>query len=262
MSIVFSALVPHSPLLIPAIGKENQALLKKTSDSYAELEADLYAAQPDIIVIITPHGNIQPDLFTISLNPEYKADYEEFGDFATRFKANGEIGLAYKIRERLETSAPVRMDSESKLDHGSSIPLYLLTSHLQQFKILPIYHSGLNLEAHFKFGKLLKRDFLVDQQRIAIIASGDLSHKLAKNSPAGYSPKAKKFDQRILDIILKRSANELLKITPKAAIEAEECGLKSIAMLMGILDGIKYETKLLSYEAPFGVGYAVIKFNL
>ena len=44
--------------------------------------------------------------------------------------------------------------------------------------------------------------------------------------------------------------------------EAGECGLKSIVILLGILDGINYKPRLLSYEGPFGVGYLVMQFEL
>lgn len=262
MSIVFSALTPHPPLLIPAIGKENLALLKSTINAFKELEESLYATQPDTILIISPHGQIESDFFCMNLNPLFTADFEQFGDFSTRFSFTGNIGLAHKIRERLETSAPIKLISVGELDHGSSVPLYLLASHLPKVKILPLYYSGLNLDAHFRLGQLIKKDLLIDNERIAIIASGDLSHRLTKNAPAGYSPKGKKFDQKLIELILKNQTQDILKLNQKTIDDAGECGLKSIVMLEGILDGIKHDPKLLSYEGPFGVGYAVINFIL
>jgi len=46
----------------------------------------------------------------------------------------------------------------------------------------------------------------------------------------------------------------------KLISDAGECGLKSIAILLGILEGIKYEPQILSYEGPFGVGYLTAEF--
>ena len=43
---------------------------------------------------------------------------------------------------------------------------------------------------------------------------------------------------------------------------AAECGLRSILILLGILNHIKFQTKILSYEAPFGVGYLVANLEL
>ena len=48
----------------------------------------------------------------------------------------------------------------------------------------------------------------------------------------------------------------------KLIFEAEECGLRSILILLGILNRMSYEPQLLSYEAPFGVGYLTLNFDL
>ncbi|MBI4779274.1 hypothetical protein HY797_02370, partial [Candidatus Falkowbacteria bacterium] len=135
MPIVFSAIAPHPPILIPTIGKKNIGQLKATSLSYLKLEQDLYASQAETIIIISPHGHLQEEAFTINLSPEFIGDFEKFGDLTTKFTLSGDIGLAHKIKEKLETKAPLQLTSEAKLDHGASIPLYLLTRHLPKIKI-------------------------------------------------------------------------------------------------------------------------------
>ena len=262
MSLVLSAIVPHPPLLIPAIGKENLSRLKTTKENYEKIEHDLYVCQPDTIIIISPHGVIQPNIFTMNSNPEFTGNFEDFGDFSVKVKLPGDIGLAYKIRERLETRAPLQLISEPSLDHGASVPLYLLTQNLPQIKIIPLYYSGLNLHAHWQFGQLLKRELLVNKERIAVIASGDLSHKLSKEAPAGFSPKGKKFDQKLIDYLTKKNTPGIIEMNQEFIAEAGECGLKSIVILLGILDGMNYQPQMLSYEAPFGVGYLVMQFKL
>lgn len=262
MPIVFSAITPHPPILIPAIGKENLTRLKATQKAIKKLEQDLYSCQPDTILIISPHGQIQPDAFTMNLSPNFEANFELFGDFSSKMYFSGDIGLAYKIRERMETRAPLQLVSDIHLDHGSSVPLYLLTQNLKNIKIIPLYYSGLDLAAHFKFGQLLKRELLVNKERVAIIASGDLSHRLTKNAPAGYSPKGKKFDRKLTEYLTRHKTKDILKMNHHFIEDAGECGLKSIVILLGILDGINYQAQMLSYEAPFGVGYLVMKFKL
>lgn len=262
MSIIFSAIVPHPPILIPTIGKENLKQLKATSDAYAKLEQDLYAAQPETIIIISPHGPAQENAFSMNLSPEFSGDFKDFGDLTTKFNLSGDIGLTHKIRETMETKAPMKLMSEASLDHGVSIPLYLLTRHLPKIKIIPLYYSGLDLNAHYNIGQMIKNELLASKSRIACLASGDLSHRLTKNAPAGYSPKGKKFDKKLIDNLLKKQTEEIVKFDHAFVADAGECGLKSIVILLGILDGIKYEPRLLSYEAPFGVGYLVMNFEL
>lgn len=262
MSIIFSAIAPHPPILIPTIGKENLQRLKSTADSYTRLEENLYVSQPETIIIITPHGRLLDNSFVINLCPMFNGNFEEFGDLATKFSLNGDIGLAHKIKEKMEISGPLRLLSEAKLDHGAAIPLYLLTRHLPKIKIIPLYYSGLSLNAHYNFGQLLKNELLNSDRRIAVVASGDLSHRLSKDAPAGYSSKGKKFDKKLIDCLLKEQTAEIFKIDRELIAQAGECGLKSIAILLGVLDGIKYQPELLSYEAPFGVGYLAMNFKL
>jgi MEMO1 family protein len=262
MSIIFSAIVPHPPILIPNIGKENLKQLKATADSYLKLEQDLYVSQPETIIIISPHGPLQDNVFSLNLSPEFYGDFKDFGDLTTKFSLTGDVGLAHKIKEKMEDQAPLHLTSDSRLDHGASIPLYLLTRHLPNIKIIPLYYSGLDLNAHYHIGQMIKNELLSIKSRVAVIASGDLSHRLTKTAPAGYSPKGKKFDKKLIDNLLKKQINEIVKFEHNLVADAGECGLKSIIILLGILDGIKYEPQLLSYEAPFGVGYLTMNFKL
>ncbi len=262
MSIVFSAIVPHSPFLIPSIGRENLELLKSTELAFKKLEENLRLSDVETIVIISPHGVVQSNSFSMNLSPEFTVNFEEFGNLTTKMLLSGDIGLAHKIRERMETRAPLQMISDSNLDYGSGVPLYLLLKDTPNIKIIPLYYSGLDLDAHFKFGQLLQREFMVNKERIGVIASGDLSHKLTKNAPAGYSAKAKKFDKMLIENLIKQKTENILKMKSDFIAEISECGLKSILILLGVLDGMKYRSEMLSYEAPFGVGYLTMNFKL
>lgn len=262
MSLVYSAIVPHPPILIPNIGKENINKLESTVRSFEKIKSDLKKKEIDTIFIISPHGSVQPEAFTINLSPEFYCDFKNFGDLETKRTWAGDIGLAHRIREQLETKAPLQMTTTHELDHGSAVPLFLLTSELKNVKIIPLYYSGLNYDAHFKFGQLLQRELLFHKEKIAVIASGDLSHRITKDSPAGYNAKGKKFDKKFIDLLRQNKTEEILKMDHELIHEAGECGLRSILILLGILDGIKHVPKLHSYEYPFGVGYLTMSFDL
>jgi len=262
MSLVFSALTPHPPILIPQIGKENLKRLDLTSKAYAKLAAELKKSEADTILIISPHGTIQKDSFTMNLSPRFNCNFEDFGDFSTKKEWTGDVALTYRIREKLETTAPLQLMSSASIDHGTSIPLFVLTQSLPNIKIIPLYFSGLDLEAHFKFGQILQHELLTNKERIAVVASGDLSHRITKDAPAGYSPKGKKFDKKIVKYLTENKPSEIMNLDKNLIIEAGECGLRSILIQQGIMDGIKHEPQALSYEAPFGVGYLTMNFKL
>lgn len=262
MSLVFAAITPHSPILIPEIGKNNIDSLKNTTDSLEILEDDLIKSGTETIIIISPHGEIESNSFSLNLSPEFILNFEDFGNFSISLKVRGDIGLAHKIRESLETKAPLQMITKEKLDHGSSVPFYLLTKKLPNIKIIPIYYSGLDNNAHFKFGQLLKQEIISRNDKIAVIASGNLSHRLNEDSPAGFSPQGKKFDEKLTEFLVKNNPEGIINLDSELTKDAGECGLKSILILEGIISNIKHDPKILSYESPFGVGFLTMNFKL
>jgi AmmeMemoRadiSam system protein B len=262
MSLVFSAITPHPPILIPQIGKDNVKLLYSTQSAFRNLASKLKDSEPDTLIIISPHGLIHADAFTINQNPQFTATFEEFGDLATKLSYKGNIGLTHKIKENLETNIPLQLMSEEKIDHGVSVPLFNLSSELPNIKIIPLYYSGLNNQEHFDFGKVFGQEIIYDKNKIAVIASADLSHCLTRNAPGKYSTKGKKFDQKVISSLQEGKIKDLIEMDPKLTSSAQQCGLKSIIILAGILDGMKYRTKMLSYEYPFGIGYLVMNFEL
>ncbi|HCC23243.1 TPA: AmmeMemoRadiSam system protein B [Candidatus Falkowbacteria bacterium] len=255
--IVFAAVVPHPPLIIPSLGKDNTKKLTKTQEAFEILKKEFEAAKPDTVVIFSPHGDIYPDAFTINTLPEYELNFEDFGDFETRMNFVGDLGLINRFREQVETTLPVVLKSESVLDYGVGIPLYSLAQAYKNFKIMPINSSLLDLEQHLNFGEELKEAIFSSEKKVAIIASADLSHRLSKNAPAGFSPKAKDFDKKIIQYLKQKKVDQMIQFDSQLLKEAEECGLRPIMMLMGVIRNMNYDFQVLSYESPFGVGYLV-----
>ena len=89
------------------------------------------------------------------------------------------------------------------------------------------------------------------------MASGDLSHRLTPDAPAGFNPRGHHFDEQVVAAFHAGSAGDLLSIPESLLIAAGECGYRSLVVLFGVLSGRHYTTRVLSYEGPFGVGYLV-----
>jgi len=257
MSLVFAAITPHPPILIPTVGKEHAAKSKATLTAMERLEQDLYSAKPDIVLIISPHGELNPSAFTVNLCQEFSVKFESFGDFATKLKFPGDMVMFTAGKEMISSRAPINIISNPELDHGCGVPLYFLARHLADARIIPIYFSMLDNQAHFDFGKALKDLILNSDKRVAVIASGDLSHCLSDESPAKCNPDGKIFDEKIIDLIVGCDLLSLVNIDHKLVENAAECGLRSILILAGILSDMKCKPIVLSYEAPYGVGYLV-----
>jgi len=261
MSLVFASIVPHPPLLIPNIGKDELKKIKKTELAMTKLEEDLYIARPEVIFIVSPHGSLFADAFSINAHTDYVSDFEQFGDFSTKVEFRGSEDMAAHV-SRLSKDAhlPVQLVSEHKLDHGSSVPLFYLTKHLPNVKILPLGYSALDVKSHLKFGELLKEVIMQSDKRIAVVASGDLSHGLTTDAPAGLSKVGAEFDTKLIELLETRNTKGITNMDGKFVEDATECGYRSILVLLGILKNMDYTFKNLSYEGPFGVGYLVGNF--
>lgn len=263
MPLLNAAIVTHSPILIPEIGKLNQQILQKTTESYNELARELQGNDIETIVIISPHGLIQSDKFTINVGPELQIDLSGFGFLGANKKFLSDLNFIEELKNT--DGVEIQLISNLKLDYGASVPLHLLTGAMPDVKIVAINYAGaLNLEDHLALGKRLKQVINNSARRIAVIASGDLSHKLKKNSPTGYSPKGAKFDNKLIEFLNEpqTALANILNMDDKLIKDAAECGLKSIVTLLGTLEDKKYEPEVMSYQTDLGVGYLMMNFKL
>lgn len=263
--LVFSAIVPHTPVLIPSIGKDNLKKIEKTRLAMKNLNKQLVASAPDVIVIISSHGKNLAEAFAINLVPNYTADFEEFGDFETKKSYKSDLMLIQEVQESLRyvQKLPVALTSEAKLDHGSTIPLQILTNGLENFRVIPVSPcNAFDKKTHFGLGSSLKDVIVNHGKRIAVIASGELSHRLTENAPAGFSKKGKEFDDKIIELISNKNAAGILNLNEELIDEAKECGLNSMLIILGLIEKINYTPEIISYEGPLGVGYLVVNFKL
>lgn len=261
MSLVFAALTPHPPVLIEHIGKDARVKLEKTQQALDILEQELYLAKPNVIAIISPHGSIFEDAFCVNAHTDFTSAYEEFGDFATKDMWRGapEMG-ALVSRAGLSTNIPVQLISESRLDHGTSVPLHSLTRHLPDVKILPIGHSLLDSKSHLAFGAAIKDVIMHSDKRVALIASADLSHALTDASPAGHHVDGPRFDEQMISLLETRNTKGIADLDPTFVSNASACGYRSILLALGVLQNMQHSFKHYAYEAPFGVGYLTGQF--
>lgn len=263
MPLVFAGITPHPPLLIPAIGKDNIKKLQKTKDALEKMEEDLYLSKPDIAIIISPHGHHFPDAFSINLSEKFQTDLKEFGDLTTKSTYSGEIQLPYKVRaNNYNNSSEAVIISEPSLDYGTAVPLFYLAQHLPDIKIMPIAHSELDAKTHLEFGGLLKELIMEETKRVAVIASGNLSHALSSDAPAGFHQDGAKYDKKIQDLLSSHNTSGMLSLDTELLKNSAECGFRSFMILMGILRDINYRYESYAYEAPFGVGHLTANFVL
>ncbi|NIM46865.1 MAG: hypothetical protein GTN40_01765, partial [Candidatus Aenigmarchaeota archaeon] len=84
-------------------------------------------------------------------------------------------------------------------EHGFYVPLYYLGKHLpRDIKITQILVTNPSYKFYYEEGKKVGKDTKNSQARLAIIASGDLSHCLKEDGPYGFNPAGPKLDKIIV----------------------------------------------------------------
>lgn len=260
--LVFAAFTPHSPLLLPSINKDRLAEVQRTREAMAQLAEELYAARPDTIIVISSHGTMHQEAFSIDLHDPYHLDLSEFGDLTAYRTFHPDLGLIDRLQRALRRDHPVTLNTNPHLHYGAAVPLLLLTEHLEHVAIIPFSFAGLSAKDHYNAGVSLQEVIHLSPRRIAVIGSGDQSHTLTTDSPGGFAKEGALYDAEVQEFLKQNNTSGLLQMKPKQVLQARECSYRSLLILLGALDHIHYWSIIHSYEAPFGVGYLVAHFEL
>ena len=225
---------------------------------------DLKKHKPEIIVVISPHGPMRYDKFTINLEDTFQGSFSNFGGSDEEFIFKNDTYLVRQLFSHLkEKDHPVEVIREKNLDYGTMVPLFFLTQKLEEPPfVIPLTFTSLSWLMHFGFGKALGTFLNRQEESIAIVASADLSHRLTENSPAGFSPYGTKFDCALIDLLKKNEVQKILNLNPDFCDEAGECGLRSIIVALGAISELKSSFKQLSYESPTGIGHLVGEWKM
>lgn len=253
--IVFAAIMPHPPESIPEVGSpEDFRSIQKTLRSFEQLRIGLEQSDPETIVIISPHAHLEQYFFVINSASELVGNFTQFGldktyTYLNDIEIANDLAFACNIEE-----LPTHLH-QGFLDYGALIPLYHLTKNIKP-KIVHLSFSFRDYNSHYRYGEILQKIIENNtEKRVAIIASSDLSHRLSLKSPAGFSPKAHEFDKMVLHYLGANDITSIMNLDQQIVLEAAECGMRSIIILLGALHGKKYKFELLSYEGPLGIGY-------
>ena len=258
MPWIWAALMPHPPIIVPEVGRGREAEAALTLEGARKLLEKLSAlpggGRPEALLILSPHQPYVSGGLFLNTAREISGSLANFGASTVSFDLKTSDRIVDLARHIAAAGLPTVSGEAEKLtpDHGSQVPLYFLR---QIFTDLPpvilANPIGLTPAQALKLGRALA-DFS-DFQSWALLASGDLSHRLTREAPAGYSLEGKLFDHEVMAALAEGAPNELLAAWPPSRLaKAGECGFRSALTLMGLAGG---PAEVLSYEGPFGVGY-------
>ena len=264
MPITGAVMVPHPPLIIPEVGRGQEKGIQATIDAYHEAARRLASWKPDTVAVLSPHTVMYADYFHISPGTEAEGDFGRFRAPHVKVRVKYDAQLARLIAQEADAAdvpAGTMGEQDRRLDHGTMIPLWFLNRYYGDYQTVRIGLSGLPFSMHYRLGQCIQRAVMRSGKRVAVIASGDLSHRLTKDGPYGFREEGPEYDRRIMEVMGSGQFGGLFDFSEEFCDKAAECGHRSFLIMAGALDGLSVKTQRLSHEGPYGVGYGVCVFE-
>ncbi|HIY64480.1 MAG TPA: AmmeMemoRadiSam system protein A [Candidatus Mediterraneibacter stercoripullorum] len=265
MSVTGAVMVPHPPLIIPDVGRGEERKIQATIDAYDKAARFLADLRPDTVVVLSPHSVMYADYFHISPGSGSKGSFARFRAPEARFSVKYDSEFVEELcreAEARDVPAGTLGERDKSLDHGTMVPLYFLNKYLTDYRLVRIGLSGLSLARHYELGQCIQSMAGQLGRNVAVIGSGDLSHKLKEDGPYGFQKEGPEYDERIMDVMGRAAFGELFDFPEDFCDRAAECGHRSFTIMAGTLDRCSVKAERLSHEGTFGVGYGICTYEV
>lgn len=246
MSLVYSVFVPHPPLFVPEVGRGEERKCQASLEAYHEIVRRLAQAEVETVILVSPHAPLAQYGITLAIDDSIQGDFAQFGAGQVKLSFASDPRIIAQFLEKLSGVVPVR----GVIDHGAFVPLYFLKQVGWNGKAVLL---GMPLERPEVYGRSIGQILEDMPGRYALIASGDLSHRLKEDGPYGFNSAGPEFDQLVVNA-LERDAKKVANLPVDLVEKAGECGYRSLRLALAAKEGAP---EVLSYEGPFGVGYMV-----
>lgn len=255
MPLVAAALLSHAPLLVPNIGREHRAQLQRTLEAGEQLAGELYALQPQLLIVLTPHGTVTERSFFVNVAETLPLDLITFGDLDDGLSTRGAPEFAYRLKRGAERhQLPITLGTAPS-DYGFSVPLRTLAPCLTAARSLGVSPTDLPPETLRSFGQVIETVCTDDRLRVAVIASVELSHHAGTAAPEGATTAGQAYDRTVVAAIRQGDLEAAASaFDPNLTQEVVSCAPPILGLLAGVLARRDIHPSLLTYEAPFGVG--------
>jgi aromatic ring-opening dioxygenase LigB subunit len=253
---VFACIAPHGGELIPELQGSNPARMAATRENMKKLGSHMYAAKPDYLIVLTPHGTRINGRFSIADSERMLGSWEE-NNLTYEMERPVARNLAkLLIEEACKNNLPASTinfgTSEGPisclpLDWGAIVPLRFMP----EVPIVVITPSReLSFEQHLQFGKALRNAVLQSDKRVGLIASCDWAHAHEETGPYGYHPAARELDKKAVELIKINQLENMADFSAEFIEAAKPDGIWQTLILAGAIPKEERKVEFLSYEAP------------
>jgi len=281
MSLVFTCVAPHGFTIIPEMDPAAGGALA-TRAAMEELARRFDAAQPEVVVVATPHGTRVDGAICLvgaaraagtlrwagrQVEMNVPVDQALTDRIAAAARAQGvPVALASFAGNRRDQSAVY-------LDWGTITPLWYLghgRNMVGHGDVLappppqdgpPVVIAApsrlLPRAAMVAFGRAIAEAAAADGRRVAFCASCDWGHTHAASGPYGYHPASAEVDALVVEALRAGDPGRLIDLPEEQVQNAAIDGLWQTLMLAGALELAPMRIEVLSYEAPTYYGMLV-----
>lgn len=241
----------HAPIVLPAVGRGEAARCRRTTRAMREVAERAVAAAPDRLVLLSPHAPRSRRGWALVEGP-YRGDLGRFGapGLAVDLPLDSAAGAALDLPR-------VRGHEGFGADHGAMVPLCFLEAAGWAGPTLVL---ALPWDREPEVAELARR--LAELPgRTAVIASGDMSHRLIPGAPAGYRPEARDFDAAFVAAL---RLGDWERVLAPGALPHREAAAEDVVVSTRVALACAEapeNAEVLSYEGPWGVGYTEAVFR-
>jgi MEMO1 family protein len=256
--VVYGALLPHAPILVPGVGGLRQSDVALTISAMRETAGRAVAANSDTVVIVSPHSPGISEPLGIWGGERLRGSLKTFGCPDRMVDLPADANLVHKI---VSLSPELGLKAvaiiESSLDHGAMVPLWFMAEAGWAGPTVVLGLNSSDQEALVSLGETIAEAAVACGRRVTLIASGDMSHRLTASAPMGYDPRGREFDLWLVDRLQGGNYREILKLDPELDQAAAQDAIAPLLVAFGAVGFSTTGAELLNYEGPFGVGYGV-----
>ncbi|WP_158305375.1 AmmeMemoRadiSam system protein A [Opitutus terrae] len=250
--------MPHAPVLVPGVGGDRAPQVEATIEAMARIAQAVVDAQPDSLLIISPHSPRRSGAFGIWTTPRLRGSFERFGFHASEVDMPADIALAEQLREEAAARGlHTWRIAHGALDHGATVPLSFLQLAGWQGPTVVLSLSDPGDPQLDRLGEAIAAAARAQRRRLAVIASGDMSHRLMPEAPCGFHPDGPQFDAAFIGLLRNGPPDAIRHLDTELLEHAAEDVVDPTRVALATVGFASEHRTVLSYEGPFGVGYAV-----
>lgn len=263
--LVFAGGCSHVPDLLARPEIDPADAVERLRNGYRRLGDRLERAKPDVIIVTADchFQSFQSGAFVVGTGVQHQGSMSFFKRSDLNLLLKGDAELAGTIARAIRAGGLEVEEAERvELDHGLIVPLSFVLPR-PNVPVIPIITQPARTFSPFgarAFGNLLRNVVEASGKRVAILATGGLSHWL---DPGKFGKVDVEFDSYILEMLKAGRGLDLANLEPYPLLEHGQYEfLNWLIMLALVGPGVRGE--VFAYEAmqASGGGWAVVNMTL